>query len=258
MSESAPGGIVTLRLRTPLAARLDLEGILPQRTVDLDARAIAALPVSLAGRMCPLGDLFAVEGERSAHIRFEGDLRGAVRLGAGLSMGRIDVAGDVGDDAGMAMSGGVLHVSGSAGDRLCAAAPGASKGMTGGEAIVRGSAGAEAGARCRRGLIVIGSDAGPQAARDIIAGTIVVLGRTGAEPGRRSKRGSIVALGGIDVPATYRYACTYEPVFTRLLLLYIRRTHGVAVSDELVGSRFHRYCGDAGEPGKGEILSAVQ
>lgn len=249
--------VVTLTLRAALAERLDLDGILPARTAELSEKDIASLPVSLGGRQRPLGDLFAIRGERSAHIRFEGDLAAASRVGAGMAGGRIDVLGSVGDDAGTAMSGGVLHVSGNAGERLCAAMPGASKGMTGGEAVVLGSAGSEAGARCRRGLIVICGDAGPDAARDMIAGTLVVGGRTGAEPGRRSKRGSIVALGGIDVPSTYRYACTYEPGFTRLLLLYIRRTHGVAVSDELVASRFRRYCGDAGEPGKGEILSAV-
>jgi formylmethanofuran dehydrogenase subunit C len=250
--------VVTLTLRAPLAEHLDLDGILPSRTADLSETGIASLPVSLGGRPRALGDLFTIRGERFAHIRVEGDLRLASRVGAGMAGGRIDIAGNVGDDAGMAMSGGLLHVSGNAGDRFCAAAPGASKGMTGGEAIVFGSAGSEVGARCRRGLIVVGGDTGPQPARDIIAGTLVVFGRTGAEPGRRSKRGSIVAMGEITVPATYRFACTYEPGFTRLLLLYIRRTHGVAVSDELVASRFRRYCGDAGEPGKGEILSAVR
>ncbi len=242
---------ITLTLRVPLDGQLDLDGILPERMADLAETAIAALPVSLAGRACSLGDVFTVRGDRSAHLRFEGDLRHAVRLGAGMGSGRIDVVGDVGDDARMAMSGGVLLVSGNAGDRFCAATPGASKGMTGGEAIVLGSAGREAGARCRRGLIGVGGDTGPQVARDIIAGTVVVGGRTGADPGRRSKRGSIVALGAIEVPATYRYACTYDPAYVRLLLTYLRRTYGVPFEGQ---NLFRRYCGDLGDPGKGEIL----
>jgi len=249
--------VITLTLRVPLDGQLDLDGILPERTADLDETAIAALPVSLASRACALGDLFTVRGERSAHLTFEGDLARAVRVGAGMGTGRIDVVGDVGDAAGMAMSGGVLRVSGNAGDRLCAAVPGASKGMTGGEAIVLGSAGSEAGARCRRGLIVVGGDAGPQVARDIIAGTVVVGGRTGAEPGRRNKRGSIVALGGIDVPPTYRYACTYDPPYVRLLMTYLRKTYAMAIPDSTRSSRYRRYCGDAGDPGKGEILERV-
>lgn len=246
--------VVTLTLRATLAERLDLDGILPSQTADLCGADIASLPVLLGGRQHLLGDLFAVRGERAAHIRFEGDLGKASRVGAGMTSGRIDVAGDVGDDAGMAMNGGVLHVSGNAGERLCAAAPGASKGMAGGEAIVLGSAGTEAGARCRRGLIYVGGDAGAEAARDIIAGTLVVVGRTGAEAGRRSKRGSIVALGGIDVPSTYRYACTYEPAYLRLLFVHLRHTYGITIADDVAAGRYRRYCGDAGEPGKGEIL----
>jgi formylmethanofuran dehydrogenase subunit C len=174
-----------------------------------------------------------------------------------MATGRIDVLGDVGHEAGMAMAGGILHVSGNAGDRFCAAAPGASKGMTGGEAIVLASAGREAGARARRGLIVVGGDTGPQAARDIIAGTVIVLGRTGADPGLGSKRGSIVAVGGIDVPSTYQYACTYEPPYVRLVMTYLRRSYELAIGDEVVTGGYRRYCGDAGDPGKGEILVRI-
>jgi formylmethanofuran dehydrogenase subunit C len=246
--------LVSLALRVPLDEALELEGILPERVASLSEQEIAALPVWLGGRERQLGDLFAVNGERSAHIRLIGDLTRASRIGAGMASGRIDVEGSVGDDAGMAMAGGVLQVSGNAGDRLCAASPGAAKGMTGGEAIVRGSAGREVGARARRGLIVVGGDAGDQAARDIIAGTVVVFGRTGAEPGRRSKRGSIVAIGGIDVPSTYRYACTYEPPFVRLLMTYLRRTYRMEIAEDVVAGLYRRHCGDVGEPGKGEIL----
>lgn len=249
--------MITLTLRTALADALEFDGILPERVAGLGEKEIAALPVWLAGRELQLGELFTVTGERSAHIRIEGDLSRVNRLGAGMTAGRIDVMGSVGDDAGVAMSGGTLTVAGNAGDRLCAAAPGAAKGMTGGEAIVFGAAGSETGARARRGLIVVGGDAGAQAARDIIAGTVVVFGRTGPEPGRRSKRGSIVATGGIDVPSTYRYACTYEPPYVRLLMTYLRRTYGFPVGDDVMGGSYRRHCGDAGEPGKGEILERV-
>ncbi len=203
--------MITLTLRTAIADALEFDGIVPERLAGLGEPAIAALPIWLGGRELQVGELFTVHGEASAHLRIEGDMTRATRVGAGMAGGRLDVIGAVGDDAGMGMSGGVLTVAGNAGDRLCAAPPGASKGMTGGEAIVLGSAGRDAGARARRGLVVIGGDAGAQAARDIIAGTVVVFGRSGPEPGRRSKRGSIVAVGGIEVPSTYRYACTYEP-----------------------------------------------
>jgi hypothetical protein len=97
-------------------------------------------------------------------------------------------------------------------------------------------------------------DAGEYAAHAIIAGTLVVLGRTGAHAGRASKRGSIVAVGAIDIPPTYRYACTYEPTYLRLLFNDLRRRHQLPLDDSVIAGRYRRYCGDAGEPGKGEIL----
>jgi formylmethanofuran dehydrogenase subunit C len=141
------------------------------------------------------------------------------------------------------------------GDRLGAATAGAAKGMHGGEIVVRGSAGAEAGARARRGLIVVGGDTGPNAARAMIAGTLLVLGRTGPGAGLQNKRGSIVAVGPVDVPPTYRYACTYQPPHLRLTFTYLRRRHDVAVDARVLDGRWRRYTGDAGEPGRGEILA---
>jgi formylmethanofuran dehydrogenase subunit C len=152
------------------------------------------------------------------------------------------------------MSGGVLRIHGDAGDRVGSAAPGASKGMTGGELIVRGAVGAGAGTRVRRGLIVVGGDTGPDAARSMIAGTLVVLGACGDHPGRGSKRGSILACGPVTVPSTYRYACTYQPPHVRLTLTYLRREYGLSIPDDVVTGLYRRYCGDAGEPRKGEIL----
>ena len=152
------------------------------------------------------------------------------------------------------MRGGSLHVTGNAGDRLAAAAPDAAKGMSGGEVVVEGSAGSDAGARARRGLIVVCGDVGMHAARAIIAGSLIVLGRVGSDPGRRSKRGSLVAVGGVPVPSTYRYACTYRPPHVRLTMTYLRRRYGLAIDERIAGGRYRRYCGDAGDPGKGEIL----
>jgi hypothetical protein len=89
----------------------------------------------------------------------------------------------------------------------------------------------------------------------MIAGTVAVLGNVGPNPGRGSKRGSIVALGSIDVPETYRYACVYQPGYLRMLFVYLRRRYGLTVEDAAMDGRFTRYCGDAGTVGKGEILA---
>lgn len=265
---------VTLTLRGAPDGPLDLEGITPDRLASLGAAEIAALRVWAGARATPLGEHFDVAGGRAAVLRLvgatarldgvgagmaggtlvvDGDL--GRRAGAGMAGGTLEVRGAVGDDAGAGMAGGVLRVDGSAGDRLGAAPPGAAKGMRGGEIVVRGPAGADAGARVRRGLIVVGGDCGPGAARAAIAGTLVVLGRVGAGAGVQSKRGSVVAVGAVDVPPTYRYACTYRPPHLRLTFTHLRRAHGLAVDARVLDGRWRRYTGDAGVPGRGEILA---
>jgi formylmethanofuran dehydrogenase subunit C len=267
---------VTLSLRTPLDAVLDVDGVTADRFAGLAERDIAALPVWLGARTAQLGDFFRVSGERSARVRVEGpvakvnglasgtaggemviDGDAGRRVAARMTGGWVEVRGSVEDDAGAAMAGGTLRVTGNAGDRLGAADPGASKGMTGGEIVIGGSAGAEAAARARRGLVVVAGDVGDYAARAMIAGTLVVLGRTGAEPGRASKRGSIIAVGGIVVPITYWHACTFQPPHVRLTMTYLRRRYGLAIDDRVAGGAYRRHCGDAGNPGKGEILEWV-
>lgn len=270
---------ITLTLRSRLESTLEIDGLVPDRLVACTVRDIAALPVWIGRQRVNLGEFFDVDGERSARVCVAGEaselakvdglgaamaggellIEGGAgrRIGAEMTGGRLEVRGSVGDDAGAAMGGGVLRVLGSAGDRVGAALPGASRGMTGGEIVVSGSAGRDAAARARRGLVVVGGQVGRDAGRAMIAGTLVVFGRTGAAPGRGSKRGSIVAAGGIDVPVTYWYACTYRPPFLRLLMTYLRRQYGLAIDDAIVTGRYRRYCGDAGQPGKGEILEWI-
>jgi formylmethanofuran dehydrogenase subunit C len=267
---------ITLSLRGNSDGSLEVESLTADRLSSLSERDIAALPVWQGSHKRRVGDFFDVRGERSARVRIIGELANVHGLGAGMTGGelvidgnagaraganmtggRVEVLGDAGDEAGMAMGGGVLRIRGRAGDRLGAAVPGASKGMTGGEIVVGGSAGSEAGARARRGLVIVAGDAGRDAARATIAGTLVVFGRTGVDPGRASKRGSIIALGGVEAPATYWYACTYQPPHVRLTLTYIARQYGLAVDARFLDGRYRRYCGDAGTPGRGEILEWV-
>ena len=268
---------ITLSLRAPLGTALEVEGITPDRLASLTIGDIAALPVWLGSRQAHLADFFDVRGERSDRLRIEGDVSRVHGLGAGTAAGElvidghagrrvaagmrggsVHVLGNVGDDAASGMSGGVLRVAGGAGDRLAACVPGASKGITGGEVLVAGSAGTDAAARARRGLVVVGGACGEAAGRAMIAGTLLVLGRIAAHPGRGSKRGSIVAAGGVDVPSTYRRACTFQPPHVRLTITYLRRRYGLEIEDAVRDGFYRRYCGDAGEPGKGEILELVR
>jgi formylmethanofuran dehydrogenase subunit C len=248
------GGLVA-RLKTPLQQGADLSEVLAEPWTTLPARAIAERPVYLQrdGKVM-LGDLFDVAGEPEGRIRFAGNLERADRLGAGLTEGDVIVEGDVGQEAGMALAGGSLDIHGDAGPRAGAAPLGFKRGMTGGELIVRGSAGPEAGAGMRRGLLVIGGTAGERTGLGMIAGNVVVLGAAGPDTGLWSKRGSVVALGGITPPATYAYACTYQPVHLRLMLIRLRVRYGLSVQRKHLTGFYRRYSGDLAELGKGEIL----
>jgi formylmethanofuran dehydrogenase subunit C len=248
-------GGLTAQLRVPLPQRADLSEALMEGWTSASAREIAERPVYLErdGRV-PLGELFEIRGEPEGRIRFVGDLEHADRIAAGLKQGEVVVEGSVGREAGLAMAGGSLDISGNAGPRAGAAHAGHKRGMTGGELIVRGSAGSETGAGMRRGLLVIAKSAGDRTGLGMIAGSVVVFGAAGAETGLWSKRGSIIALGQITPPATYAYACTYQPVHLRLMLRRLQVKYGVSVRRRHLTGFYRRYSGDLAELGKGEIL----
>jgi len=93
--------------------------------------------------------------------------------------------------------------------------------------------------------------------KGVIAGTVVVFGKAGPGTGRFLKRGSIVALGDVERPATFRYACTYRPPHVALLLRYLGARCRVAVTPAQVTGRYERYSGDLAELGRGELLQWV-
>lgn len=243
-------------LRAPLRGRADFGEVLAGSWGGLAPAELAKRPVVLdGGETAPFGELFTLSGTAAGQIRFEGDLRAADRLGAGLAEGLVVVESAVGHEAGVGMAGGVLDIHGDAGDHVGGAEPDARKGMTGGELLVRGSVGAEPGNRMRRGLLVITGDVARRAGPAMIAGTVLVFGKAGPVPGLGSKRGSVVAIGPIEIPATYRYACTYQPPHVRLTLLRLRTRYGVEVQQRHVIGSYRRYSGDLGDLGRGEILA---
>jgi len=91
----------------------------------------------------------------------------------------------------------------------------------------------------------------------MIAGTVVVFGKAGPGTGRFLKRGSIVALGEVERPGTFRYACTYHPLHVALLLRYVGLRCRVDVTPAQVAGRYERYSGDLAELGRGELLHWV-
>jgi formylmethanofuran dehydrogenase subunit C len=246
---------VQARLRTPLRQRADCSELLPQGWGSLSTSELATRPVYLEQEgQVAFGDLFELTGEPAGRIRFIGALGHMDRLGAGLSEGTVIVENSVGDETGLGMSGGVLDIHGDAGIRTGAAPPGSKRGMLGGELIVRGSASAEAGSFMRRGTLAIVGTAGDRTGLGMIAGNVVIVGSAGTATGLWSKRGSVVALGKITPPATYSYACTYQPIHLRLLLGRLRTEYHLPIHRRHITGLYRRFSGDFAELGKGEIL----
>lgn len=248
-------GIVA-ELKKVLVERADFSGVLAEPWTTLNAGELARRNVVLErDGPVPLGDLFAIQGTPDGTLRFIGNLSRADRLGASLAEGAVLVEGDVGAEAGLGMTGGILEIEGNAGPRAGAAAPGYKRGMTGGELVVHGGAGDESGSLMRRGLLVVGGAAGKRIGLNMIAGTVVLCGRIGSEPGLWSKRGSLVALGSITPPATYVYACTYQPVHLRVTFTRLQQRFKLPLRRKHLTGHYRRYSGDMAELGRGEILA---
>ena len=128
---------LTLTLREQPAVALETDGLCPDRLADCSREEIEALPVWHGKERTRVGEFFAVSGSGD-DVRVEGDLSRVKFVGAGMTAGRLTVAGDVGMHAGAGMQGGELHVEGDAGDWAGAR-------MRGGRLVVRGSAGRQLG-----------------------------------------------------------------------------------------------------------------
>src|ERR687892_998873 len=262
---------LTLALREEPVVPLEAEVLCPDRLVGASREEIEALPVWHGNERTRVGEFFAVSGTGD-DVRLEGDLSRVKLVGAGMTTGRLTIAGDVGMHAGTGMRGGELHVEGDAGDwagagmrggtlvvrgsagrQLGGVYPGERAGMRGGEIVVGGDAGAHAGAGVRRGLIAVGGGVGEAAGLRMLAGTIVALGGLGPRPGAGMRRGSIVTMAPATPLATFVFSCTYRPAFLRLYLRRLRAL-GLPVSDEQLDGRYARWCGDGLELRRGEML----
>src|ERR671935_1357450 len=211
---------LTLALREQPVVPLEAEVLCPDMLAVASREEIEALPVWHGNERTRVGEFFAISGSGD-DVRIEGDLSRVKFIGAGMTAGRLTVAGDVGMHAGAGMRGGELHVEGDAGDwagagmrggtlvvrgsagrRLGGAYAGERAGMRGGEIVVHGDAGAQAGAGVRRGLIAVAGRIGDAAGLRMLAGAIVALGGVGARPGAGMRRGSLVTMEPATPPAT--------------------------------------------------------
>jgi formylmethanofuran dehydrogenase subunit C len=261
-----------LTLHTAPAVPLEADVLSPGRLAGLSLLEAAKLPVVYGNQSAELGEFFHLAGAPDGDIHLTGDLSGikligaamsegrivvhgkvGMHLGAGMTGGEIVVEGDAGDWVGREMAGGRIVIKGNAGHLVGSARRGNSVGIRGGEIIVLGNAGNEVGSGMRRGLIAIGGDCGDFVGVNLLAGTVVVLGHVGWRAGAGMKRGSIVTMHPVEMLPTFSYACTYRPVFLRLYLSHLRRL-GLPITDQQVNGSYQRWCGDAIELNRGEIL----
>jgi formylmethanofuran dehydrogenase subunit C len=262
---------LTLALREQPVVPLEADVLCPDRLAGASRAEIETLPVWHGNERTRVGEFFSVSGAGD-DVRLEGDLSRVKFVGAGMTTGRLTVAGDVGMHAGAGMHGGELHVEGDAGDwagagmrggrivvggsagrQLGGAYAGERAGMRGGEILVHGDAGAQTGARLRRGLIAVAGRLGEAAGLQMLAGTIIALGGVGARAGAGMRRGSIVTMAPATPLMTFVFSCIYRPPFLRLYLGRLRAL-GLAVSDQQLDGRYARWCGDGLELRRGEIL----
>jgi formylmethanofuran dehydrogenase subunit C len=253
---------------------IDLGGVVPHRTRDLDLRCIARLNVRADEAECVCGEIVALAGDpRDGRIECHGDFSRVHGLGAGMADGTIVVhgpvgrhagagmtggdlfiAGDAGDWLAVEMAGGSVHVGGRAGDNAAAALPGSRHGMRGGLVVVAGDAGCLAGARMRRGILAVGGDCGEGAAFELWAGTVVVGGRVGPHPACGMRRGSLLALTDTpSLPPSFARGTAWHPGFLPLLLARLAHAGYQPAAAPLPGP-WRQWHGDGLTGGRGEIL----
>jgi len=265
-----------LILHTAPEVPLEAEVICPDRLLGKSAAEVARLAVYHGNEKAALGDFFTVQGEmQDGSVTVEGDLSRVKLLGSRMSCGRLRIDGDVGAHLGAGMTGGEIVVTGSAGDwvgremsggrivvrgnaghMVGCAVRGAAIGMRGGEILIHGSVGNEAGNGMRRGLIAIAGDSGDFTAVNMKAGTVVVMGRIGPRPAAGMVRGTLLGFRPVELLPTFSYDTTYRSPVIRALLLHLRR-QGFPVDEAYLGGRYQRWCGDAIELNKGEVLLYV-
>ena len=267
---------LVIRIKNPTSIPLEVDTVQLDTVREQSLDDVKRTPIQYGNQQVPLAEFFDVSGSASDNdIVWEGDCakvkligthwkEGTIRvdgnagmhLGAEMRGGEVLVSGNATDWVGAEMHGGRIHIRGNAGHLVGAVYRGGRRGMTGGEILIEGNAGNEIGHTMRRGLIAVGGRAGDALGFNMIAGSLLLFGEVGIRPGAGMRRGTIGLLGTSPPPnmlPTFQRACTYRPVFLRFYLLRLREM-GFSVPDECLAARYHRYCGDFLEYGKGEIL----
>jgi formylmethanofuran dehydrogenase subunit C len=253
---------------------LEAECITADALAGKPVSEIARLPVQHGNAVVELGEFFKIKGDANdGELTIDGDCSRIKMIGAGMTIGRVTIQGNVGmhlgaemrggeicvngnagDWVGAEMRGGRIHVHGDAGHLVGAAYRGSRFGMRGGVILVDGKAGNEVGSVMRRGFIAIGGDCGDFPGVSMIAGTVFVFGQPGIRPGAGMKRGTLACFGPKpELLPTFQFDCAYRPDFLRLYLRHLGAA-GFRRPEAYMDRVVQRYSGDLVALGKGEIL----
>lgn len=266
----------TLLLRRSPPLRVDARWLQPLALAAMTREQVLRLSLPHGNGSEAVGEWFGVASQSTddalPQLRLEGDLSRIDCIAAGMTAGRIEAHGPVGDGAGMglsggelrihgdarhltacAMRGGLLEVLGDVGDFAASALPGEMDGMRGGTLVVHGNAGARLADRMRRGTVVVHGGAGDFLASRMVAGTIALGGRCGAHPAWGMRRGSIVFAGEApQPPASFVTVPSEAGVIWQLLARELSRFGGRF--EDLPRRRMARWAGDLAVQGQGEWL----
>lgn len=263
-----------LRLRNAPALRVEMDGILPTDCASCSARELAVRPIRCGNDTLELGALFdiaplaaeaptlVIEGDLARFDNIGRDMDGGVlrvtgdagdQLGSAMRSGQIMLEGSAGDFVACEMAGGQISIAGSVGDYAAGALPGSMDGMRGGTLVVSGNAAERLGDRMRRGTVVVHGDVGAFAASRMVAGTIALGGAVGVHCGYGMRRGSLVFAGPAPLPSA-TFVPTHHDigVFWQLLARSLAY-HGGAFAG-LASRRPQRLVGDLAADGRGEWL----
>lgn len=266
---------LTLTLRQPLTARLDLRRVVPDQLLSLELTGIAALVILADGRVHRLEEFFDITDGSRDRLSLRGDLAMVDHIGGNMRDGMLLVEGTVGNGLAKNMRGGQIVVQGSAGDftasgqrggtvtvagnvgDYCAGATnGSRRGMRGGLLQVHGSAGRFLGYRMRRGTVLISGPIGAGCASSFLAGTIVALSAAAIPIGVGMRRGTFLSLTS-EPPQLHSGFTPLEPIrlsYLQLLIDSLRPSLPDCNWDDIAHRTTYRSLGDRASGGIGEIL----
>ncbi|AFJ03102.1 Formylmethanofuran dehydrogenase subunit C [Methylophaga frappieri] len=266
-----------LTLKVSLAQRVDCSPLTPDKLAGKTRQEIAELPLFSGRRQLRVADLFDVDGDETDTIQIENSSDKLDHVGHAMASGEIQVSGNVGAYLGQFMSGGHIMVKGNSdlytgcemkggqikiegntGDFVGAARSGYKNGMTGGTIIITGNSGDRTGDHMRRGYILIEGNAGDYCGSRMVSGTIAVIGQTGAHLGYGMKRGTLLLNQAPKqgIGANFNDCGAHTLAFLPLMFASFKKLDS-AFANLSPFSRVHRYAGDIGGIGMGEILVKI-